>query len=280
MSKLPPGPPPEPVLAVGVTDVGRVRQHNEDSFFVRTDLGLYAVADGMGGHQAGDVASALVAGAMERFFEDSESPTLAPDYVDPEDDALPHGGARLAASIRHANDAVLAGAKGHSERRGMGATVVALHIPPALRAPNAAPDALATAAPRQAFVGHVGDSRCYRVRAGSLEQLTEDHSLVNEARAVDPTLTEEELASLPSNVITRALGLEPDVRVDMQVVEIRDGDMFLLCSDGLTGMVSDLEIAEALKLSDDLLEASELLVALANENGGIDNITALVVAAG
>lgn len=255
--------------AVGATDIGRIREHNEDAFCLRTDLGLFAVADGMGGHQAGDVASALVAEAMVEFFERGAEPQREPHYLEQEDRDRPADCVRLVASIRCANETVLGAAHENSERHGMGSTVVALHIPPSAEA--ASPS-------REAHIAHVGDSRCYRIRGSVIEQLTSDHSLVNEARAIDPSLTEEELASLPSNVITRALGLEAGVRVDAQTVRIAPGDVFVLCSDGLSGMISDRELLEALRLADDLSEASELLVALANENGGTDNITVLVVA--
>ncbi len=252
--------------AVGATDIGRIREHNEDTFCLRTDLGLFAVADGMGGHKAGDVASALVAKAMVAFFEGGAQ---QPQSREREDRNRSADCVRLVASIRCANETVLEAANENSERHGMGSTVVALHIPPS---------AAEASQPREAHIAHVGDSRCYRIRGSVIEQLTEDHSLVNEARAIDPSLTEEELASLPSNVITRALGLDLGVRVDAQTVVIAPGDVFVLCSDGLSGMISDRELLEALRLADDLSEASELLVALANENGGTDNITVLVVA--
>jgi protein phosphatase len=131
-------------------------------------------------------------------------------------------------------------------------------------------------------VGHVGDSRCYRYREGQLTQLTHDHSLVNDALALKPDLTPEELARLPKNIITRALGMREDVKVDIHSDEVRERDVFLLCSDGLSGMVDEGEIASVLALAvdkpdADLRDACEALVHLANEAGGTDNITALLV---
>jgi protein phosphatase len=123
----------------------------------------------------------------------------------------------------------------------------------------------------------VGDSRCYRIRDRKLELLTSDHSLVNEALALDPEMTEEELARLPHNIITRALGMDPTVDVDVRSVEIAAADTYLLCSDGLSGLISNHEIFEAIQLIDDPVEVCDLLVTLANEAGGLDNITALVL---
>jgi protein phosphatase len=245
------------------SDVGRHREHNEDTFLLRPDLGIFAVADGMGGHEAGDVASALVAAAINGFFERSKAGEVDPELIEPSDALLPKAAVRLLASIRRANSAVHEASIDNASRHGMGSTVVALHVP---------------AAGEVAFVGHVGDSRCYRIRGGAIELLTEDHSLINEARSMDPTLTDDELGRLPSNIITRALGLEPQVKVDLRIVEFCAGDVFLLCSDGLSGGVTAREMMEAVRLADDVDEASELLIALANEAGGLDNITALIVA--
>ncbi len=231
---------------------------------LRTEHGLFAVADGMGGHESGDVASALVASSIEGFFDGGLSSMAANELVYPGEARLPKAAVRLLAAVRKANRDVHQASLDSSAHRGMGSTVVALHF-------GESGDV--------AYIGHVGDSRCYRIRSGAIELLTEDHSLVNEARAMDPTLTEEDLARLPTNIITRALGLEPDVQVDLRAVEVQPRDVFLLCSDGLSGLVSSREMVEAVRLADNLEEASELLVALANDEGGYDNITALVVAA-
>jgi protein phosphatase len=249
--------------SAATSDVGRCREHNEDSFLLRPEHALFAVADGMGGHQSGDVASALVASSLAGFFDMSPSAQAAGELLLPAEAKLPKAATRLLAAVRKANRDVHSASLESRSHRGMGSTVVAIHF-------GESGDV--------AYIGHVGDSRCYRIRSGAIELLTEDHSLVNEARAMDPTLTEEDLARLPTNIITRALGLEPEVQVDLRAVEVRPNDVFLLCSDGLSGLVSSREMIEAVRLADDLEEASELLVALANDEGGYDNITALVVA--
>lgn len=144
----------------------------------------------------------------------------------------------------------------------MGSTVVAVHLDgPAVT------------------LAHVGDSRCYRLRGGALTQLTSDHSLLAEALRHRPDLSEAELAALPKNVITRALGMRPSVKVDVQQLTLEAGDLLLLCSDGLHGMLDDETIAEAAGLNDDLAQASELLVALANDAGGTDNVSVILIGA-
>jgi PPM family protein phosphatase len=249
-------------LSGAATDVGRVRSHNEDTFLLRPDLGLYLVADGMGGHHAGDVASAMVRLSMTNFFEVTQRARWADEFTTAEDRHLVAPAQRLAAAIRKANLDVYTASTDHIGAWGMGSTVVAAHLP------DDSDDM---------FVAHVGDSRCYRIRAGKLALLTRDHSLVNEALALDPTMTPDDLARLPHNIITRALGMEPTVQVDVGTVDVRDGDTFLLCSDGLSGLLDDSEIVEAITLVDDASEVCDLLVAMANDAGGLDNITALAL---
>jgi protein phosphatase len=129
----------------------------------------------------------------------------------------------------------------------------------------------------QIHIGHVGDSRCYRIRDGEIEQLTRDHSLINDALALKPDLTPEELARLPKNIITRALGMKDAVKVDIQSKRVQPGDMYLLCSDGLSGMVSEEQMLEVLEFTRDPQEACDLLVAMANDAGGTDNISAVII---
>jgi serine/threonine protein phosphatase PrpC len=245
-----------------VTDVGRVRSHNEDTYLVRPDLGLYVVADGMGGHQAGDVASAMVRLSVTNFFEATEMEHWADVYDEPEDAGLPDDARRLVAAIRKANRDVYVVANSTAGHYGMGSTVVASYMPKNSKLMH---------------IGHVGDSRCYRIRSGELKRLTRDHSLVEEALALDPEMTEDELARLPSNIVTRALGMDPSVLVDVRTVKVKPGDTYLLCSDGLSGLISNDEIIDAIELLDDPHEVCDLLVALANDAGGQDNITALVL---
>jgi protein phosphatase len=130
---------------------------------------------------------------------------------------------------------------------------------------------------RVVHIGHVGDSRCYRLRGDAIELLTRDHSLVNDALDLKPDLTEDELARLPKNIITRALGMKDGVKVDVRSEVLQPGDVYLLCSDGLSGMVSDEQMVEALSITEDLKEACELLIAMANDAGGTDNISAVAV---
>ncbi|MFO0553274.1 MAG: Stp1/IreP family PP2C-type Ser/Thr phosphatase [Polyangiaceae bacterium] len=253
--------------AVGVTDIGRQRRHNEDFVLLRPELDLFVVADGMGGHNAGDVASKLATASLRNFYEatqDGSMPdtALGDGYADLSEDAK-----RLAAAIRKANRDVFEISSTYRQHHGMGSTVVACY----LVRDNAV-----------MHVGHVGDSRCYRYRSGTLEQLTHDHSLINDALAMKPDLTPEELARLPKNIITRALGMREEVKVDIRSEHVQPGDIFLLCSDGLSGMVSEEDIGRVLGLvamedGADLRDACESLVSLANEAGGNDNITALLV---
>jgi protein phosphatase len=253
--------------AVGVTDIGRQRKHNEDHVLLRPELDLFVVADGMGGHNAGDIASRLATASLRNFYEathDGAEPEkqLVDGYAELDGDAQ-----RLAAAIRKANRDVFEISSTYRQHHGMGSTVVAAYLSRSVGVMH---------------VGHVGDSRCYRYRDGTLEQLTHDHSLINDALALKPDLTPDELARLPKNIITRALGMRDDVKVDIRSDEVREGDIYLLCSDGLSGMVGEDDIANVLAAlyaipDSDLREACETLVTLANDAGGTDNITALLI---
>jgi PPM family protein phosphatase len=259
MSEPPSSRRVKPIVA-GVTDVGRQRKHNEDHVLLKTDCGLFVVADGMGGHNAGDVASKLTTTSLGNYFEATRNggdpPELPEEYA-----KLAPAAKRLAAGIRKANHDVFVISNTYQQHHGMGSTVVAVHM---------ADDGMM-------HIGHVGDSRCYRIRDGEIEQLTRDHSLINDALEMKPDLGPEEIARLPKNIITRALGMKDAVKVDIRSVDLLEGDVFLLCSDGLSGMVSDHEMLEVVSLTDDPLEACELLIAEANDGGGTDNISALVI---
>jgi protein phosphatase len=263
MSELPLREPrPIRPLAAGLTDVGRQRKHNEDTVLIRAELGLFAVADGMGGHNAGDVASKLAATSLGNFFDATETPIGVAPVDLPEDyDALAPAARRLAAGVRKANLDVFTISNTHQQHHGMGSTMVAIHI----------------RATGEVHVGHVGDSRAYRIRDGEILQLTRDHSLINDALEMKPDLLPEEIARLPKNIITRALGMKDAVKVDIRSELAALGDVYILCSDGLTGMVPDAQILEVVSLTDDPQEACELLIAEANDAGGTDNISALVV---
>ena len=222
------------------TDTGRQRQANEDSYYAKAPL--FAVADGMGGAQAGEVASRIAAGAFERGPRN--------------DDASAEG--QLEEIAQQANRKIHRLAQEDSSRAGLGTTLTA-----------------ALVKNDEVAFGHVGDSRAYLLRGGQLKRLTKDHSLVEELRR-QGRLTEEQAEEHPQrSIITRALGPEPSVNVDTMTFPARDGDVFLLCSDGLTTMVSDDEIRDILVNSRNLRSAVNRLVEAANRGGGRDNITAV-----
>jgi PPM family protein phosphatase len=224
----------------GTTDVGRQRSTNEDSLVVAPPY--FAVADGMGGAKAGEVASGM---AVEVFGEqqDSQGPAEA----------------QLTAILREANRRIFELSTGDESRRGMGTTLTAAKVDDG-----------------NVSLGHVGDSRAYRLRDGKLEQITKDHSLVAELERSGQISPEAAEHHPQRSIITRALGPEPDVEVDTYTVPGRPGDVFLLCSDGLTGMVSDDEVASILRGADSLQEAADALVRAANQSGGKDNITVVL----
>lgn len=245
----------------GITDVGLKRTHNEDNFFRSDELGLYLVADGMGGHAAGEVASSMSIEAIVEFVEKhaADSSLTWPFGFDsrlsPEANALING-------IRLANTRLYSLQQEKAELSGMGTTVAALRIDG-----------------QNATMAHVGDSRVYRIRGGQLEQLTSDHSWVNEQLLKNIITAEEARTHRYKNVITRALGNRLDLEVDTRVEPIEIGDHFLLCSDGLSGMVEDWELREVVVdlHPGDLRAAANKLVALANEAGGQDNISVVLV---
>jgi protein phosphatase len=251
----------EPLRArgVGITDVGLQRDHNEDTFAVLSEHALFIVADGMGGHQAGDVASKLASESISEFFQKTAGEEVTwPFHFD---SALSESENRLMTAIRLANRQIYEHSLKSQDLRGMGTTVVG---------------ALFSADARKMYVGHVGDSRAYMIRDGVISQLTRDHSLVNDYLKVMPDMPEDQRSELPKNVITRALGMQDSVEVDLLAHEARLGDVFVLCSDGLSGMITDAEIMEVASAVD-LDSACRGLTALANEHGGEDNITAVVV---
>jgi serine/threonine protein phosphatase PrpC len=220
------------------SDTGRKRRHNEDSYVVAPPL--FAVADGMGGAQAGEVASKLAAAALEESEHGQH-----------------RGEAGVAALIQEANRRIYARSNADPSASGMGTTMT-----------------VALVEGDDVSIGHVGDSRAYLVRDGSLEQLTEDHSLVNELMKSGKLSPEEAETHPQRSVITRALGTDPDVDVDTFTVHARPGDLFVVCSDGLTSMVDDDEILGVLqRYRNDLGRATKALVQEANRGGGEDNIT-------
>jgi protein phosphatase len=248
-------------IAYGKTDVGRQREHNEDQFLVAPELGLFVVCDGMGGNNAGEVASALATTSLKNFFQATGSGPV-PGKIRKEDEPLSEPERRLVLGVRKANSDVFEISSTRIEHQGMGSTIVAMHV---------------SRDTGSIEIAHIGDSRCYRIRDGTIQQLTRDHSLIGDALAWNPNLSEEELSRLPKNIISRALGLKRYVEVDVKTEQVEPGDVYLLCSDGLSGMIKDAQILELFLLSDDLQDACENLIALANEAGGSDNITAVAV---
>jgi len=246
--------------AAAKTDVGRRRNHNEDVALVRDDLKLYVVADGAGGHQAGDVAADLAVRTIASFFaEGARELELRPEF---DRFGLPVGARRLSTAIHRANREVLQLSRSSRKHRGMGTTVVAASFSPQSSLLH---------------VAHVGDSRCYRLRGGHLEQLTQDHSLLTEVLEQRPDLDDGALARLPQHVVTRALGMDDQVRVSVHSFQVVGGDRYLLCSDGLSAIVPALLIAETLAEFPEPGFCVRKLIALANGAGGPDNIAALVV---
>jgi protein phosphatase len=247
-------------IASGLTDVGLQRDHNEDSYAVLSEYDLFIVADGMGGHRAGDIASRLATDSIAEFFRStSQEDATWPFHFDT---SLSEDENRLVTGIRVANRRIFERSIRSRDCAGMGTTVVG---------------ALYSRKKNRIFVGHVGDSRAYRVRNFAIQQLTRDHSLINDYLSAMPELTDEQRAELPKNVITRALGMQDSVSVDLMSDEPQLGDVYLLCSDGLSGMLADEQILAIVLSTLDTDEICKLLVAKANENGGEDNITVLVV---
>jgi serine/threonine protein phosphatase PrpC len=228
------------VEQVGRTDVGRQRSVNEDSLVL--DPPFFAVADGMGGARAGEVASAMAADAFEGESDSGEPPE-----------------AQLSRILREANRRIYDLAVTDDSHRGMGTTVTAAKV-----------------TGDEVSLGHVGDSRAYRLREGELEQLTRDHSLVAELERSGQITPEAAEHHPQRSIITRALGPEPDVEVDTYTLAGRAGDLFLICSDGLTSMISDDELASILRSATSLDEAADSLVRAANQSGGKDNITVVM----
>jgi protein phosphatase len=226
-------------VVVGVaTDIGRVRERNEDSYLVEPPL--YAVADGMGGARGGAVASSMALDKLEELFRS--------------------GKGSLTELIGSANRAVFERSISDRKVSGMGTTLTA-----------------ATVDDEGAHLGHVGDSRAYLLRAGALRQLTDDHTLVNRMVKAGE-ITPQEAGTHPHrNVLTRSVGTEPEVDVDVEDVPLIDGDRLLLCSDGLTGMVTEPQIQAILEAAPDPQDAADRLIKAANRAGGIDNITVVIL---
>ena len=241
------------------TDLGRVRKNNEDNYLIDSSLQLYVLSDGMGGEAHGEVASQLAVQTIVTHCRQAENSRTTPTFGESSPDVSERTN-RLASAIHLANRKVFETASSNSEQRGMGATIVAAWIEG-----------------QRLSLAHVGDSRAYLLRAGSMDQLTADHSLVAEKVRVGILTPQEADASEMQSVLTRAVGTSGKVEVDTDEQVLLVGDSVLLCSDGLTRMVSDPEIASTLLTSATSQEAADRLVDLANEYGGVDNVSVIVL---
>ena len=246
------------VLAAGLTDVGMKRTHNEDNFAVLEDDNLYVVADGMGGHASGEVASQIAIDTLQEFFKATASDPEA-TWPYKMDKTRGYEENRLITAIKLSNLRIFQAAQRNTKLHGMGTTI-----------------ACALVVEEGVLIAHVGDSRVYRVRDSKMEQLTDDHSLLNDYIKMK-RLTPEEIENFPhKNVIVRALGMKDSVKVDTLLDKPQTGDIYVICSDGLCGPASDQEILDTVNENRDLKGACDQLIAKANGNGGPDNITAVL----
>jgi len=236
------------------------RTHNEDSLKIFREENLFIVADGMGGHASGEVASQMSVETITEFFRSTaEDDEITWPFK--MDKSHKYDENRVITGIKLSNRRIYGAAVRDAKLKGMGTTIVVVFF-----------------ANDTCYVGHVGDSRVYRLREEKLTLLTEDHSLLNDYIKMRQ-LTPEEIEAFPhKNVIVRALGMKETVQVDLGVETSQDGDIYLLCSDGLSGMISDAEMEKILEAEkDDLDQSCQRLIEVANENGGTDNITVVLV---
>jgi PPM family protein phosphatase len=242
------------------TDVGMKRTHNEDYFSLIEDEQLFLVADGMGGHASGEVASKMAAETIGEFYQRTREDEDA-TWPYKMDRSLSYVENRLVCAVKLANLRIFETSCRDIRYKGMGTTIVSCMV-----------------SGDKAYIGHVGDSRVYRIRGGAINQLTRDHSLLEDYKEAKPDMTEEEERNFPhKNVITRALGMRETVQVDIKAHQIQSGDLFILCSDGLSGMVPDEQILYIASNAKSLERAVAELVDAANRAGGTDNVTTLLL---
>ena len=237
------------------SDVGKIRDINQDAYYYIEDdkLPIFIVADGMGGHKAGEVASNLAISTIIRHYESSKEKILNKEMFIPQ---------FLNESVELANDNLIEEASGDDELKGMGTTVTMCLI-----------------LDDEVYIGHVGDSRAYLLRNGELSQITQDHSLVGELLRIG-SITKDEAVNHPKkNIITRALGSNPKINVDVFNRELQNEDKIILCTDGLTNMVTEEKILEILLSSEIPSAVCSTLVNISNEAGGIDNTTIMIIKA-
>jgi PPM family protein phosphatase len=246
------------VVSAGLTDVGRKRNHNEDSFLIDEELQLFVVADGMGGHAGGGTASRIAVETIDkelrRARESKEDPLRMNGSL--QDSPVPEV---IRHAVERACQAIFTQAQEDPRLAGMGTTVISLLVKD-----------------DYAFFAHVGDSRAYLIRGDFIQQISEDHSLVNEQIKAGMITPEEAKHSRYKNIITRSVGFEEEVQVDVMGLVSEPSDTFILCSDGLANMLEDREILECVQRHP-LEEIPKKLVEMANDRGGDDNITVIVV---
>jgi PPM family protein phosphatase len=247
------------LTSCGITDVGMKRTNNEDNYLINDELNLFVVCDGMGGHVGGEYASAIAVNTVEEVLSSIEiDPDLKVTDIDV-DNPVELQREKIRYAIRLAGKRIYEKALAEPEYKGMGTTAVVMLVDSG-----------------NAFLAHVGDSRIYLVREGRIEQLTEDHSLVNEKVRAGVLSAEEAKTHRLRNIITRSLGYTEDVEIDTQVKAIRRGDRFVICSDGLSNLIQAAEIGELVQRQGPQASAREL-ISTACERGGDDNVTVVVV---
>jgi serine/threonine protein phosphatase PrpC len=244
----------------GATHVGMKRDHNEDNLALYPEMNLFVVADGMGGHSSGEVASRIAVDTLKTFFQETEDDDEI-TWPYKQDKAISVEANRFVSGIKLANRNIFETALADPRFKGMGTTFVGL-----------------MATEKHALIAHVGDSRCYLLRGDILVQLTEDHSLLNDYKKIQKMTAEEEANFPHKNIIVRALGMKDAVDVDIRDKGPEFGDILLLCSDGLSGELTDEEMRVLLLAHiDDLDKAVEMLIQAACDNGGKDNVTVVLV---
>jgi len=245
-----------------------VRDHNEDAIASDDEAGIVILADGMGGYKSGEVASEMAVLSITAELKEALMDFQLNEELELEDYSLPYGtlmhkgeAKLISDAVRRANDAIYNASQAYPQCAGMGTTlVVGLFVDNTL------------------LVGHIGDSRLYRLRRGTLLQMTEDHSLLHEQLKIGLITAEQARFSSNRNILTRALGVDPEVELELNEFDVEADDIYLLCSDGLSDMVDDVVIESTLNANTfDLLGAAESLVRMANDNGGKDNVSVILV---
>jgi protein phosphatase len=247
------------IISSGLTDVGRKRNHNEDSFLIDEEVQLFVVADGMGGHAGGGTASRIAVETIDRVCRSAREAGVDPFLAETnlQESPLPEV---LRNAVESACMAIFKAAQEDPRLNGMGTTVISLLV-----------------RGNHALIAHVGDSRAYLVRGDLIQQISEDHSLVNEQIKAGMITPEEARHSRYKNIITRSVGFEEEVQVDVMGLITEPGDYFVMCSDGLSNFVEDKEIREVCAAATDVSDIPKKLIAMANDRGGDDNITVIAV---